>query len=183
MYRKIHNTAQLYSADVQSIGLFLNNLEKNYSKLFVAGKLLAAEAKNLQILNSYLLSMLSQRHNLEVTKNSEIEDLKAQLESEVRIKTFFSNKSHYSEQRALILQNQKLNQELKLRELTAKYNESEKLSSAAKEQLEELQRKNNLLVRDNKSLKQNYDSTSSKYKAVMQELQLLQQTLVQLKIQ
>lgn len=42
MYKKIHNTAQLYSADVESIGLFLNNLEKNYSKLFVAGKLLTA---------------------------------------------------------------------------------------------------------------------------------------------
>lgn len=26
LYQKIHNTAQLYSADVESIGLFLNNL-------------------------------------------------------------------------------------------------------------------------------------------------------------
>jgi hypothetical protein len=61
MYKKIHNTAQLYSADVESIGLFLNNLEKNYSKLFVAGKLLASEIKSLQILNTYLLAMVSER--------------------------------------------------------------------------------------------------------------------------
>lgn len=72
MYKRIHNTAQLYSADVESIGLFLNNLEKNYSRLFVASKMLTTDAKYLQILNSYLLSMLADRHHTEVLKNSEL---------------------------------------------------------------------------------------------------------------
>jgi len=103
MYRKIHSTAQLYSADVESIGLFLGNLEKNYSRLFVGCKLLTSEVRSIQILLTYLLSLVSERHSLEVAKNSEIEDMKAQLESEVRIKNFFSAKCMHAEQRALTL--------------------------------------------------------------------------------
>ena len=38
MYKKIQDTAQLYSADVESIGLFLKNVLKNFSKVFVLSK-------------------------------------------------------------------------------------------------------------------------------------------------
>lgn len=38
---------------------------------------------------------------MKVEKNSEIEDLKAQLEAERRLKLFFTNESMKSEQRAL----------------------------------------------------------------------------------
>ena len=72
LYQKIHNTAQLYSADVESIGLFLNNLENNYSKLFVFSKKLCTEAKHMQMLNTYLIKMLVDRQHFEITKNSEI---------------------------------------------------------------------------------------------------------------
>ena len=105
MYKKIHNTAQLYSADVESIGLFLSNLEHNYSRLFVFSKKLCAEGRNLQLLNSYLLKEVTDRHLFELGKNSEIEDLKAQLESEAKIKNFFSSRSLNSDQRCLSLEN------------------------------------------------------------------------------
>lgn len=59
MYKKIQDTAQLYSADVESIGLFLKNVLKNFSKVFVLSKSLYTEARNLQSLNTFLLSELA----------------------------------------------------------------------------------------------------------------------------
>lgn len=55
MYKSLQESAQLYSADVESIGLFLKNILKNFSKVFVASKNLYAEARNMQLLNNFLL--------------------------------------------------------------------------------------------------------------------------------
>lgn len=59
MYKKIQDTSQLYSADVESFGLFMKNVLKNFAKVFVLGKNLYTEARNLQSLNTFLLSELS----------------------------------------------------------------------------------------------------------------------------
>lgn len=63
LYQKILNAAQLYSADVESSGIFLSNLQNNYSKLFVFSKKLFTEAKHLQMLNNYLIKMLVDRQH------------------------------------------------------------------------------------------------------------------------
>ena len=101
MYKKIQDTAQLYSADVESIGLFLKNVLKNFSKVFVLSKNLYSEARHLQSLNNFILRELSGWEKIQVEKNSLIEDLKAELEAERKLKIYFTEKSLKSEQRAL----------------------------------------------------------------------------------
>ena len=101
MYKKIQDTAQLYSADVESIGLFLKNVLKNFSKVFVLSKNLYTQAKNLQLLNTFLLKELNESEKGEIQKNSKIEDLKAELEAERKLRIFFTDKGVKSEQRAL----------------------------------------------------------------------------------
>lgn len=77
MYKKIQDTAQLYSADVESIGLFLKNILKNFSKVFVLSKNLYTESRNLQSLNTFILKELSNWQKIQVHYSSQIEDLKA----------------------------------------------------------------------------------------------------------
>lgn len=60
MYKKINGSAQLYSIDEESIGMFLNNVLKNFSKVFVMSRNLYTEVKNLQNLNSLILKKLSE---------------------------------------------------------------------------------------------------------------------------
>lgn len=42
MYKKINNTLQLYSVDVETSKLFMKNVLKNFSKVFVLSKNLYA---------------------------------------------------------------------------------------------------------------------------------------------
>ncbi len=59
MHKKIETTAQLYGADVESTGLFMKHVLKNFSKVFVLSKNLYTQSRNLQILNQFLLGELS----------------------------------------------------------------------------------------------------------------------------
>lgn len=60
MYRKIHDSAQLYSIDEESIGMFLRNVLKNFSKVFVMSRNLYTEVRDLQKLNALILKKLSE---------------------------------------------------------------------------------------------------------------------------
>jgi hypothetical protein len=60
MYKKITSTLQLYSADLETSSMFIKNVLKNFSKIFVLGKSLYTQARNIQQLNTFLLSELSQ---------------------------------------------------------------------------------------------------------------------------
>jgi hypothetical protein len=59
MYNKISNTFQLYRADIESSQLFIENILKHFSKIFVLSKNLYIQAQNLQQLNHLLLSELN----------------------------------------------------------------------------------------------------------------------------
>ena len=124
MYKKIQDTAQLYSADVESIGLFLKNVLKNFSKVFVLSKNLYSEARHLQSLNTFILKELSGWETIQVEKNSLIEDLKAELEAERKLKIYFTEKSLKSEQRALSEENTKLNIEVKFQKKSEQLNQT-----------------------------------------------------------
>ena len=90
MYKKIQETAQLYSADVESIGLFLKNVLKNFSKVFVLSKNLCTDSRQIQSLNTFILRELSGWEKIQVDLNSQIEDLKAELEAERKLKIYFT---------------------------------------------------------------------------------------------
>lgn len=59
---------------------------------------------------------------MEIDKKLRIQDLKAQLEAEKKLKLFFTDKSIKSEQKALIEQNLKLTIEMKYNKLTDSMN-------------------------------------------------------------
>lgn len=56
MYNKISSTYQLYRADLETSGLFIDNVLKHFSKVFVLSKNLYFQAQSLQKLNSFLLN-------------------------------------------------------------------------------------------------------------------------------
>lgn len=95
---------------------------------------------------------------MKVEKNSEIEDLKAQLEAERRLKLFFTNESMKSEQRALAEENIKLSIESKYlkqaEKLDALFKEKEELSV----KLVECQKDVKNLRSDNKEIRKAYEN-------------------------
>lgn len=79
MYGKISNTFQLYRADIESSRLFIENILKHFSRVFVLAKSLYMQAQNLQQLNSFLITELNKWDRMEIDKELQLEDLKAQL--------------------------------------------------------------------------------------------------------
>lgn len=118
MYNKICNSFQLYRADLESSKLFIENILKHFSKVFVLSKNLYLQAQNLQQLNYFLLSELNKWDRMEIDKNLQLEDIRAELEAEKKLKLFFTDKSIKSEQKALIEENLKLTFEMKYNKLT-----------------------------------------------------------------
>ena len=72
MYNKIRNTYDLYRADEESSGLFISNILKHFSKVFVLSKSMYFEAEHLQNLNSYILSELNNWDRMEIDKNLQL---------------------------------------------------------------------------------------------------------------
>lgn len=70
--------------------------------MFVLAKSLYLQVQNLQQLNSFLLSELNKWDRMEIDKGLQLEDLRAELEAEKKLKVFFTDKSIKSEQKALL---------------------------------------------------------------------------------
>ena len=85
MYNKICNSFQLYRADLESSKLFIENILKHFSKVFVLSKNLYLQAQNLQQLNYFLLSELNKWDRMEIDKNLQLEDIRAELEAEKKL--------------------------------------------------------------------------------------------------
>lgn len=72
MYNKISSTFQLYRADIESSTLFIDNVLKHFSKVFILSKNLYFQAQNLQNLNFYLLNELNKWDRMEIDKNLQL---------------------------------------------------------------------------------------------------------------
>jgi hypothetical protein len=72
MYHKIKNTYDLYRADEESSSLFISNILKHFSKVFVLAKSVYFEAEQLQSLNSFLLAELNAWDRMEIDKNLQL---------------------------------------------------------------------------------------------------------------
>ena len=79
MYKKIRQSYDIYRVDEDSRTNFVSNIFKHFSKVFVLAKSLYFEAEQLQNLNSFLLSELNTWDRMQIDKNLQLEDLKAEL--------------------------------------------------------------------------------------------------------
>lgn len=182
MYKKIQDTAQLYSADVESIGLFLKSVLKNFSKVFVMSKNLYAEARNLQSLNTFILRELSGWEKIQVDKNSQIEDLKAELEAERKLKIYFTDKSLKSEQRALSEENVKLGIEVKFQKKSEQLDQACRDKQELTARLQELEKDLKKMKGDNREIRKAYENGKEKYNKIIEELSVVKETILRMNL-
>ena len=72
MYLKIKNTYDLYRADEESSALFISNILKHFSKVFVMAKSIYFEVEHLQNLNSFILLELNRWDRMEIDKTLQL---------------------------------------------------------------------------------------------------------------
>lgn len=182
MYGKIKTTYELYRADQESSSLFISNTLKHMSRVFVLAKSLYLQVQNLQQLNYFLLSELNKWDRMEIDKNLQLEDLKAQLEAERKLKLFFTDKSIKSEQKALLEENLKLTYEMKYNKLNDLMNItcSEKDEIAKKN--ENLSKSNERLSSECRELRKAYEGIREKYNHVVEELVVVKETIIKMNI-
>lgn len=181
MYGKISSTFQLYRADEESSRLFVENALKHLARVFVLAKELYVQAQQLQQLNQFLLKELNAWDRMEIDKGLQLEDIRAELEAEKKLKLFFTDKSIKSEQKALLEENLKLTFELKYHRLTDLMN----VTCAEKD---DLLRRNDALARANDQLaaqgrdSRRYEAVLEKYNKVTEELAVVKETIIKMNI-
>jgi hypothetical protein len=66
---------------------------------------------------------------------------------------------------------------MKLKDLSQRYYDLEQGKRREEEDNKELEKKNQILIKDNKLFKQNFDQVHTKYSKIMQELEVLRNNL------
>lgn len=67
--------------------------------------------------------------------------------------------------------------QMKLKDLSQRYYDLEQGKRREEEDNKELEKKNQILIKDNKLFKQNFDQVHTKYSKIMQELEVLRNNL------
>ena len=66
---------------------------------------------------------------------------------------------------------------MKLKDLSTRYYDLEQAKRKDQNENQELEKKNQILIKDNKLFKQNFDQVHTKYTKIMQELEVLRNNL------
>ena len=182
MEQKISSSVELYRADPHSIRPFTQNILRMFARLFVAGKATLAQAQRLHQLNCFLLREVGRRDQERVDVGAQLEDLRAQLEAETKMRLFFTDKSIRSEQKALFEEHLRLTQEVREQQLT------EGLRGVERERTQ-LQEENLALVETNRSLDgervqavRQWEGLRERHRKLTEELAVLRETVLKMSI-